>query len=298
MFWGILVTILAQITNGTVSVFDKFMLQRSLRPTNFAFWIALTSLSVFVLLPFNFAWPNGAQWYFDLAAGATFIFAVFFMYIAMEREEITRVVPVIGCLTPVFTLFISSYYLKDSLNLNQIVAVIIILAGIFLLTYQHSKKPIHWLIFSSAFVAAFLFALSAVLMKNIFSDQAFIPALAWSRLGGVIIIPFVLLDRQTRSDIFKNREMPRKGNLLIFGLGRIFSASGFILVNYAYFLLNPTIVNALQGIQYAYLFMATLLLSRFWPQILTEKISRPLLFTKISGIALIILGTVILALNS
>lgn len=298
MFWGILITIFAQVVNGTVSVFDKFMLQRSLRPTNFAFWIALTSLSVFVLLPFNFALPHGSQWYFDLAAGATFIFAVFFMYVAMEREEITRVVPVIGCLTPVFTLFISSYYLKDSLELNQIIAVIIILLGIFLLTYQHSQKPIHWLIFSSAFVAAFLFAFSAVLMKNIFSDQAFIPALAWSRLGGIIIIPFLLLDRQTRIDIFQKREIPQKGNFLIFGLGRVFSASGFILINYAYFLLNPTIVNALQGIQYAYLFLATLLLSRFWPQILTEKISRPLMSAKISGIAVIILGTVLLAFNS
>jgi len=294
-FLGISVSILAQLFNGTVSVFDKFLLSRNLRPTNFAFWISLTSLSVFILLPFGFALPASNQWFVDLAAGATFVLAVFFMYVALEREEVTRVIPIIGCLTPVFTLLISNVYLGESFVRSEIIAIGILLLGIVLLTYRHSPKHTNHLILASAYAAAFLFALSSVLMKEIFTSQGFISGLCWSRLGGLIIIPIVLLDRQTRYEIFVRRKVPQKGNFLVFLVGRIFSGGGFILINLAYSLISPVIVNSLQGIQYALIFVANLTLKPIFPKIITENYSRRLLLVKILGLVTIIIGTIILS---
>lgn len=294
-FLGFLAAIIAQIFNGTVSVFDKFLLQRTLRPATLAFWISLTSLGAFFLLPFGYGAPLGNQWFLDLAAGAIFILALIFMYEAMQKEELTRVVPIIGSLIPIFTLIIAYFILGEILTPNQFIAVLILILGVILLTYRHSAKPSNWLILSCAILAAFGFALSSVLMKEIFTYQPFFSGLAFSRLGGLIIIPIVLLDRQSRCDIFQKREVPKRGNTYVFFAGRFFSGSGFVLVNWAYAILSPAIVNALQGVQYAFLFILTSILSRFWPAVLREPVERKVIFRKIAGLVCVILGSIILS---
>lgn len=298
VFFGFLIAIVAQIFNGTVSVFDKFLLEKTLKPTVFAFWISITSLIALVALPFDFSLPAPHMWFINLAAGATFSLAVLFMYAALHREEVTRVMPVIGSLIPVFTLIIAYFTLGDRLEPIQVVAIGILCLGIIFLTYRHSQKPVNYLIMTSAVLAAFAFALSSVLMKEIFNVQSFISGLAWSRLGGLIVVPLVLMDRESRNEIFRKREMPKHGNTIIFFLGRTFSGAGFLLVNFAYVLLTPAIVNALQGVQYAYLFLANLILGKFWPKLFNEKYTRRTLALKISGVLIIILGSVILALKS
>jgi len=295
-FIGFFIAILAQILNGTVSIFDKFLLQKTLRPTTFAFWISLTSLGAFVLLPFDFAIPTGEQWFINLAAGATFSLALVFMYEALQKEELTRVVPTLGTLIPIFTLLVANFFLGETLSQGQILAVFILIVGIIFLTYRHSPKPSNWLVLGSAALAAFGFALSSVLIKEAFLEQPFAAGLAWSRLGGLVIIPIVLANKENREEIFRKREIPKKGNIIIFGLGRIFSGAGFILVNLAYAILSPAVVNALQSVQYAFIFLATLFLRRFWPKLLNEKISRRLMAARITGIIAVIIGSIILGI--
>lgn len=295
---GFFIAIIAQIFNGTVSVFDKFLLQRVLKPATFAFWISLTSLVALLFLPFGFAWPNAHQWFLDLAAGAIFTLGVLFMYAALNKEEVTRVMPIVGCFVPVFTILITSIILKDWIGPGELMAIIILIAGTFLLTYRHSNVPTKYLILVYAVLAAFAFAFSSVLMKEIFLTQSFIAGLAWSRLGGLIVWPIALLDSETRSQIFTKREVPEHGNTVIYFIGRAFSGAGFVLVNFSYALLSPVVVNALQGIQYAYLFVANLLLGKFWPQLFNEHLDRKYLTFKIIGLVTIIVGSVILALNS
>lgn len=294
-FLGISIAILAQLFNGTVSVFDKFLLSKTLRPTNFAFWVSLIGLSAFLLLPFDLNFPQGSQWILDLAAGASFVLAIFFMYVSLEKEEVTRVIPIIGCLTPVFTLLISNLYFSESFTSSEIMAIGILLMGIFFLTYRHSPKHTNHLILSSAIVAAFLFALSSVLMKEIFTNQSFISGLCWSRLGGLIIIPLVLMDRQTRFEIFIRRKIPQKGNFFVFLVGRIFSGGGFILINLAYSVIGPVVVNSLEGVQYALIFVANLTLKPIFPQIINETYTKKILLLKILGLISIIIGTIVLS---
>lgn len=296
-FLGFIITVIAQILNGTVSVLDKFLLKKTLQPPVFAFWISLTGISALLLLFFDFAVPyTSKMWLIDLVAGATFSLAVLFMYIALEKEEVSRVVPIIGSLIPVFTLLASFFYLKQSLNQPQLIAIIVLIFGIILLTYRKSFKPVNYVILASAPLAALLFAISSVLMKEIFTQQPFISGLAWSRLGGLIILPIVLLHRPSRNEIFNQKETPKKGNIVVFWLGRVLSGAGFIMINLSYALLNPTIVNALQGVQYAYLFVATILLGKFWPQLFNESWDKKLIAFKIGGLVSIIAGSVILSL--
>ena len=57
---------------------------------------------------------------------------------------------------------------------------------------------------------------------------------------------------------------------------------------------SVTIVNAMQGTQYAFLLILTLFLSRYFPSVLKEKASGPILLQKILAIVLISCGLIVL----
>lgn len=295
--FGIIAAIIAHILNGSVSVIDKFLLAKTFRqPAAYAFWIGLLSLGTFILLPFGFALPSGLQWFLDLAAGATFVLALYFFYIALLAEETSRVVPVIGSLIPIFTLFLAYIFLNERLTSIQILAISILILGIILLTLRRSKVPVNLKFLFAAPIAALFFAISSVLMKEVFETQPFFAGLAWSRLGGVFIALLFLVWSKNRQAIFEKQEGLSGFKTVLFLVARLFSAFGFILFNLAISLISPTIVNALQGFQYAFLFGLILLLTKFWPQIIKEPLTRSTLVAKSLGILSIIIGSLILSL--
>jgi len=295
--WGYFIAIGAHLLNGSVSIIDKFLLTKTFKnPAAYAFWIGILSLGTFILLPFGFTLPTGWQWLIDFSAGATFILALYFFYLAIQAEEVTRIVPIVGSLIPIFTLLLSYFWLGERLIFPQILAIGIIILGIVLLTYRKSSQPINYQILLAGPLAALLFAGSAVLMKEVFASQPFIGGLVWSRLGGVIVALLFLIFPKNRPAIWEKEAWPQGGKLILFLAGRLFSTAGFILVNLAISLISVTVVNALQGIQYAFLFILTLLLTKFWPQIIRESLGRLTLVYKFLGIIIIILGSLLLAL--
>lgn len=70
------------------------------------------------------------------------------------------------------------------------------------------------------------------------------------------------------------------------GLG----ALAFVLQNYAISFGSVAIINALQGVQYAFLLLFAWLLTLFYPKIIKEDISKKILWKKIGAIVLISLG--------
>ncbi|GAI92496.1 unnamed protein product [marine sediment metagenome] len=76
-------------------------------------------------------------------------------------------------------------------------------------------------------------------------------------------------------------------------------AGGFILQNFAIALAGLAFLpflNALQGIQYVFLFLIIIFLARKFPRIVEEKLSKKNILQKVISIALIGLGLVILSL--
>ena len=80
------------------------------------------------------------------------------------------------------------------------------------------------------------------------------------------------------------------------GISKGLSALAFISLNNAIFLGSVSLVNALQGVQYVFLLMIALVLSKQFPQIIKEQISQGAVLQKIMAILLIALGLGILAL--
>jgi len=141
-----------------------------------------------------------------------------------------------------------------------------------------------------AVTAALFFAGSYVLTKFVFTEQPFISGFVWIRMGGILGAILLILWPGGWQEVIKASKSvkAKTGGLVVFS--KSLSAGAFILLNYAIFLGSVILVNALQGIQYVFLLIIALFLSRKFPQIIKEQISDTIVIQKIIAILLIGLG--------
>ena len=161
----------------------------------------------------------------------------------------------------------------------------------------HAKyRPTKRLLINSS-ASAFLFATYYILMKYIYSHQPFIGGFVWSRIGSFLGVLFILLIPEWRHLINKHRAHAQKPkNLIFFIFIRLLAALAFIMLNWAISIGNVTLINALQGVQYAFLFLLILFLSAKYPQILNEESGGGVMLQKIIGIILISLALYMLSI--
>ncbi|MFA5024811.1 MAG: hypothetical protein WC523_07760, partial [Patescibacteria group bacterium] len=71
---------------------------------------------------------------------------------------------------------------------------------------------------------------------------------------------------------------------------RLCAAAAFIMINWAISLGNVAVVNALQGVQYLFLFVIIILISNKFPKMLNEQLGGGVLLQKLIGTVMICLG--------
>lgn len=292
----LLVVILAHLLNAVAFLVDKFLLSRAVpKPAVYAFFVGMLGAITFVLLPLDFALPTGPQALLDLAAGATFVFALLCFFSALQRGEASRIVPYIGGTIPIWTLVFAYLALGERLTSRELIAFAVLVLGSALIAREGSRvgtRRGH--AYAIASFAAVFFALSTVLMKVIFLHQAFIPGFVWSRAGAVIAALAILLHAPSRAAIIQPQQRPRGSLLTLFIGGQLAGAVGFLTLQYAVSLASPTLVNALQGVQYAFIFVLILTLGRTFSQ-LRERLTRAIVLQKVAAIVVIAVGLAMLA---
>lgn len=295
MSLAILIAILGHLSNAVAALADKFLLKQAFsHPVAYAWWVGVIGMLVLVLLPFDYQLPEGrGEWLLDLFAGATFIVALIFYFTAVGLASISVIVPVVGALTPIATLGLAYLILGERLNPIQYLAIVVLIIGFLLLTTEKVNLPRAAI--PPALVAALFFAISSVAMKAVFLEQPFIPGLVFSRLGGLVVSGILLLLPVTRRALRGSAPRFNMKNLSILGADHLFGASGFILLNLAIAKSSPTIINSLQGVQYAFLFLMALPLARSYPRVFGEQVNRRRLLIRLFGILIIALGLALLA---
>ncbi|MDO8429097.1 MAG: hypothetical protein Q7S88_00525, partial [Candidatus Daviesbacteria bacterium] len=102
-------------------------------------------------------------------------------------------------------------------------------------------------------------------------------------------------DQILKSRIQKHHFVNRSSRLLLFG--QLSGALGGFLLAYAISLNNPAIINALAGVQYIFVLLGVLLLSKKLQHLLEENLTSRAIRQKILGATVICLGLGILALS-
>lgn len=283
--------ILAYALFALNGVADKFLLSKAVRhPVAYAFYLGITGPLTWFLAPFGLRMVSPGDFLIALLGGACFIYGSYFLYIAIQKTSISRILPIEGGLVPIFTLILAYVILGERLTASQLLAFGFLVAGAVLISLKKDRSGWKAVALGSGLVAAVLFALSLTLTKYIFDETNFVSGLVWTRLGFLLASLSFLLPAAARRHIFMTPGQTSAGNKFLYYGTRLSGGAAGLLQNYAIALGSVTLVNALQGSQYAILLLLTVFLSRYHPKILKERYGAAVLAQKILAIVVISVG--------
>ena len=309
MNW-LIIAIFAYLILALVNLADKFLLDKIVPSAKtYTFLVSILGLIVLLAAPWALHWPGFYWLVINLIVGAIFPFALLLLYRALKLGDTSKIIPLIGGAIPVFTISLSILFLGDSFSLRQWLAILLLLVGTVLMAVMpagHSLWSQMMLWFGLAKVknreaimtaigAGLLFAIFFVGTKYTYQTQDFLSAFIWVRIGTFLAGCALLLPKEQRKEIIHGLKKIHGGKGFLLFTNQAIAAIGFLLQNYAIFLGSVALVNALQGVQYAFLLVLGGLISVFYPNLLKENISTKVVIQKLTAVLLISIGLYFLA---
>ncbi len=298
--WITLAVISAAVM-GVISIFDAHMIQRRM-PSWQSFLLGISlytfiyTIVLFIVIPI----PSGVGalgWFAAVAAGVLRGIAFAVMLSMMQREEVTRVVPVVG-IYPVFVALLAIPLLGEHLSAWQWGAGAIAVSGTVLLSVRRdagSGGPFltrtFWILLGAALVLAISdvgskYALEVLPTWNVYTISTFSLALVFSV---ITLRPWVLREL---------RVMPRRGlnHFLVF-LNVAIAMVGIWITFEAMNLGPVSLVATLLGSRHVFVFVYGLIISRVFREFIDWKGDRRSLLLRFlatmmisGGVALIYLA--------
>jgi len=292
----LLPAIIGYLALAITAILDKFILSKAIsKPIVFVFYSSFFILPIALLLPFG---VNRVNIFSDIlvcaVAGFAFSFALWSLYKGIQLSEISHVGPLVGAMTPFFALFLSGYFLEEILNGRQLLAVGFLILGSLLISFEQSKlnhgwhKGMLW-----GVLAGFLFAISHVASKYIYSIYGFYTGFVWTRVFMGIFGLLLLFSKDVRDNFkIKNKKQGRqaKKQIILVLTSRILAILGVVFVQYAISVGKVSLVNSLEGLQYGLVVIFVALLSKFYPKLFREDYTKIEIYQEILAILLIGLG--------
>lgn len=220
-----------------------------------------------------------------------------FMYLlAMNRADISKVIPVFQ-MVPIFGLFFGIVFLDEFLTSQQIlVAATIVIGAVVLMSEKGAgryKIDLTKLLLMTG--ASCLLALSQVIFKVVAIDANFWTATFWIGIGfalfGALLFLFVT---GYRNQFFLLLEERRAAIIGFNAANELFDNVGELVFLGAIVLGPVALVQSLFAYEPVIVFLISAVLTRFWPAYFNEVTSKPALFHKLTGIAIILAGSLLL----
>ncbi|MBI2068827.1 MAG: hypothetical protein HYT67_01850 [Candidatus Yanofskybacteria bacterium] len=280
--------VVAYFFNSIAFIIDKYLLSTAIpRPFAYAFWVAILSLPVVVFIPFGVEIPDLAYLTVAFISGGTFFVGLTYLYRAIRKTNVSIASTQVSVMSVAFAYGLSVFLLGGSFFVVDLVAFAIVILGILLVgkTGQH----VWW----EAFVGGMLFGVSLVTLKMSFDLSDFVNGFFWTRIGFVCFALLTLPFPLARKEISGSYAQARINSKFLFVLGKVIAGLGFLLLDLAIQIGNVALVNALLGIQFIFILILSLILGGRVPA-LAEDTAFPILVRKFSGIALVVVGIILL----
>ncbi len=304
MNW-VLISVIAYFLSGANSVIDKYLLHRSIpHPLVYAFYVGIFSIFSVIIAPFGLEWPGIVPFLSAIGVGIIFLCALIAFFIALKADEASRIVALVGGATPGFILVLSIFVFETTLTQTELLALAFLIFGTVVISTRRNQKCSliefhkHECVQSTeiALLAALFFALFFVSAKFVFTSQDFVSGFVWTRIGSFLGALLLLLIPFVRRQIFHTTKTVGAKMGALFITNKTLAGISFFLLNYAIFLGNITLVNALEGVKYLFILILTLIISRRIPSAFAEEMTPFVLIQKVVAIASIAVGLVILSI--
>lgn len=282
----LIITCVGYFLNAIALTIDKALLSKEIpKPAAYSFMIAALGMLAVVVVPFGVTFMSFKLLFLSLTAGIFFVAAIYTMFSALMRGEASKIAPFIGGIQPIFVFLIAMLLLKETLYANSLIGfALVVLGG---LTISLHKSKYHWHAFFLALLSTVFFAASYTLTKVVFNETIFLNGFFWTRLGAFLAALLLLFSKSNRRALASLAHKKKAKTGSFFLIGQVAGATSFVLINYAFSLQSVTLVSALQGIQYVFLFLLVVPLSFFYPKLWKENLHRGALMQKILAIVLI-----------
>lgn len=282
------IALIAYFIDAIAFIIDKYLLSSPIpKPFAYAFWVAVLSLGVVVLIPFGIVWISPFYFLIAFISGASFFAGLIFLYKSVKITDVSVAATNAGVLAAIFTYLFSIFILKDKLAFSGEIAFIFLIAGIIFL--GKAQKGI----FKYSLTAGIFFGLSFVLLKWTFNEANFINGIFWTRIGFVGSGILSLIFASARKEITTSFDKVSPSSKFLFILSKITAGAGFLLLYYSIKIGDVSLVSALLGAQFLFLFVLSVILRNKVPGI-AENISGKVLLYKLLGVGFIVFGFIIL----
>lgn len=298
-------TITAYILNSIAVTVDKLLITKKIPdPLVYVLYFSVVSLIALLFIPFV-APPNFLVLLIASTSTLLWTSGAYFMFHGLKIGQVSRVIPVIGTLIPVFLLLQGIF--SSSLVQSQIIAIIFLISGLIFLTIFDWKGKIEKKEIMFEVLSALFFAVSYIVLKEAYLRANFLTVLVYSR---PILIPvglMLIIIPASRKIIFPEKKQENSEKIsfwksffksktpLIFAVGQFCGGISELLLTFSVSLASPALVNSLQGVQYVFLFILNLFLSKKNPEVFKENLTVKIMAVKFLGIISIGFGLYLLA---
>ncbi|MFA7314634.1 MAG: EamA family transporter [Candidatus Magasanikbacteria bacterium] len=303
MLW-LIFAIIGYISFAIIFILDKIIVSKKLsRPVVYTFYSTIFMfVALFALPSLGFPLLVGVDWLWALVSGVSFGFGLWTLFIALKNNETTHISPFNGAFVTVFVYFFSNLFLGEQITGLKQVAVIILICSALLLSFEKTRKSVKgfhvgfhvgflWAILSGLF-----FAISHVSAKYLYGIYPFWTAFIWSRASTGLVGLFTLFFPAVYLSFKKKHKQTDKINknkhvAVFIIIDKLLSVVGVVSIQYAIAIGSVTVVNALIGVQYIFMFLFVFLLTKFYPKVFREYFVKKELFIEVVAILLVVVST-------
>lgn len=297
MNW-LLIAIVGHVSNGIAFAIDKSLLRSAFsRSATYAGLVGGLSCLALFATPWVKTWPQGVDLLYGLIGGMTFVFALWAFFAALSRGEASRIVPIVGSLIPILTVIQAYTFLNERLDARIMVGIGLLVCATILFTFGGSSGRLSTKAILLAVLSALLFAISSISTKAVYDVVGFLGGFITTRIAAtiaaiMILVVFDSVAGQEVRNMFRRTSKKKKqhSSVALALCGQSLGAIGFMCVQWSMSQGSPSIVNALQAVQYAFLVFIAVALRTQAKKILGEELTRESLFVKAIALGITAIG--------
>src|SRR3989344_5410456 len=264
------------------------------RPIVYAFYVSLMSGFVVVIAPFGFIGaPTAFVVLLSLAQAFAFVGAIFFLYSGLTVARASDVAPVVGAVSAITSLILASIWIDGDITSMLIPPVVLLVAGTALISSFHFRR--HAL--RDALLSGVLFGISILMAKLVYLQTDFIDGFFWTRTMSIIAAGALLLVPAWRIAILRGGKHSSSGAKALVISNKVLAGIAGVMTALAVSMGSVSIVNALAGLQFVFLFFFAYLFAEKMPLTAKAKTGSHGGWQTALGVSLIVLGLAIIYLR-
>jgi uncharacterized membrane protein len=292
----IIFTIIAYFCWAVTNVVDKKFLSAKVKNasvfTIFAGFILL--FETVWLVPLGFRLPSAEGAILSIIGGASFIYALAIYFAALGKGDASVIVPLTS-FTGVFSLIFSSIFFGIRLTTPELVAFALLIIGAIIFSIEERNTLHYRRSIVLVLLADVVFGFSYSFQAEVYHIEPFLNGFIWLRIFGFLATISLLSSRVIRRQTLQTvRSLSFKSDA-VFVSNQFLAFVALLMLNYSFKIGNVAVVNALQGLQYVFVLLFVIVLHRYNPSLLQERITRTMILKRVLAVGFIVAGVVVLA---